>query len=165
MTQVRRRGASPSLPSSTLSGSTQALRGWEGGVGEGQLLPLSLVLGYKAVKKGVYPFNKGPTPGQAKRELSHYLPTEPAQPGRPRGSGTESGSVAQQGGVLAGLSWGAAWQCQSLDPRALLDRRWTKEAGENPRTSLGGAGLTEGPCRLGRPGEGVLRGPGQKGPG
>lgn len=44
---------------------------------------------------------------------------------------------------------GAAWQCQSPSPRALLERRQTEAAGENPRPGLGGLWLPEGPTVLG----------------
>lgn len=81
-------------------------------------------------KKGVYPFNKGPTPGPS-QEFSHYLPTA-SSARQSRGSGTDSGSAV-------GRSPGSAEQelpgCQYQSPglRALLEEVDNVEAGEHSR--------------------------------
>lgn len=81
-------------------------------------------------KKGVYPFNKGPTPGPS-QEFSHYLPT--ASSARQRewdrfwsAVGRSPGSAEQE---LPGS------QCQSPGLRALLEEVDNGEAGKHSSPS------------------------------
>lgn len=73
-------------------------------------------------KKGVYPFNKGPTPGPS-QEFSHYLPTASSARQSREGVGQILGVL--WGGVLAPLSR----SCLAVSARAQASepcwRRWT----------------------------------------
>lgn len=66
------------------------------------------------LKKVCIPLTRAQPQGQVKRELSHYLPTEPAQPGREGGSGT----LGLQGGVLSGLSRGCSFVVPEPRPQS-----------------------------------------------
>lgn len=72
-------------------------------MGEFQLLPLPLGLGWRGVKKGVYRFNKGPTPGPS-QEGAQSLPPHRASSARQGREGVGQTLGVQRGGVLAGLS-------------------------------------------------------------
>ena len=123
------------------------------GLGECQLPPLLLRWGRRGVKKGVYPFNEGPIPGPSEREFSHYLPTEPAQPGREGGSGTRSGSAAGRspGWAERGLLLGRA-RAQAPEPcwRGGESRRQVSTPGPSwevwgyPRSPTGLGGQEKG---------------------
>lgn len=125
-------------------------------MGERQLAPLPLGWGQKGVKKVCIPLTWAQPQGQVKRELRPYLPTEPAAPGRAGREWDRFWECSGEESWLAELV--ATWQCQSPGLRAPQERRWTKKVGEHPRPVLGGLGLPEGPCRLGRPGQGAVKG-------
>ena len=116
-----------------------------------QLPPLPLGWRWRGVKKGVYPFNKGPTPGPSQRELSHYLPTEPAPPGTAR-----VGQIlgAKRGGVLGRLSGeplgGAGVQAPEPCWRGGSPGRQVS----TPGLSWEVWGCQRGPAGVGGPGEG-----------
>lgn len=94
-------------------------------------------------KKGVYPFNKGPTPGPS-QEFSHYLPTASSARQSREGVGQILGVL--WGGVLAPLSRSLpGCQCQSPGLRALLEEVDNVEAGEPCRPGWGGLGLLGAP--------------------
>lgn len=118
-------------------------------LGECQLPARPLGWDRRGAEKGVYRFNKGPTPGPSPEGAQSPAPTEPAQPGRAGGSGTRLGEL--RGGVLALPGCLLPARAQAPEPcwRGAGRRRPRRQVSTRPGPRSGAAPQQPGEARAG----------------